>query len=201
MSKSTFDPRKLMDIPNPESGFPINKGQRVLGSMTPSNAMRQQQPIQPIAPPPMESSFQEKKPSKVLFSVALLVADKPTSNGNIYPRALCHKLIERFTFKPQIIIQELNPIERQLKKISLAEPWDKKIMAVVKSATMVEDNLVITAECRMTRDGKKLAGMLQTLGINAIEFMPVGYGIPDSQNRIGLDYRLNYIAVTPKEKK
>ena len=198
-TKHGFDPRKLMDIPNPESAFPINKGQRVLGAMNMPSAPRPAQVIQQPIPESIPKST--PKSDKVIFSIALLVADVPTSNGNIYSKALCQKLIERFTFKPHIIIQELNPVERQLKGISLAEPWDKKTMAVVKTASMVGDNLVITAECRMTRDGKKLAGMLRTLGVNAIEFMPVGYGMPDNFNRIGLDYRLNYIAVTPKDKK
>jgi len=200
-AKNGFDPRNLMDVVNPEPAFPLNKKHRMLGPV--NNQVPQVQrninhpaPVQNIAPPEIN---QVDKKSKVIFSAALLIAERPTTNGNVYSTALCQKLIERFTLKPHIVIQELNPVERQLKGIPLAEPWDKRVMAVVKSAAMVGDVLVITAECRLTRDGKKLSGMLKTLGLDTIEFMPVGYGIPDNLNRIGLDYRLNYIAVQPKK--
>ena len=73
-------------------------------------------------------------------------------------------------------------------------------MASVKSAEMVGNNLIFEAECRLSRDGKKLSGMVQTLGIEEIEFVPVGYGVPDDKGIIGIDYQLIYIAVEPKPK-
>lgn len=197
-----FDPRKMGSMQQPENPFPVGKNQRVLGPM--QNRPQQPAPIINIPTPqqsPAQMQFkpvEENKKEKLIFAAPLIIADRVTSNGNVYTKELCYKLIERFTLKPHIIIQELNPVERQLKNIPIAEPWDKKIMAVVKKGEMVGDMLVITAECRLTRDGKKLAGMVQTLGINELEFMPVGYGMPDNLNRIGLDYRLNYIAVEPK---
>ena len=204
-----FDPRKLGEVPQPENPFPMGKNQKVLGpvqnkQMQPGPPMMNARPAPAPTPAPVpiqqlvSSSSQSK--DKLVFTAPLIIADRMTTKGNVYPRELCQKLIERFTLKPHIEIQELNPVERQLKGIPLAEPWPKKTMAVIKSAHMYGDMLIISAECRLTRDGKKLAGMVKSLGIDALEFMPVGYGIPDNMNRIGLDYRLNYVAVEPKAK-
>ena len=207
---SGFNPQKMGDMSQPENPFPIGKNQKVLGQIhnkapQAGPPIMNRRPVTPVAPVVPIQSIQpevvdDKKKHKVLFAAPLIIADRVTSSGNVYTRELCYKLIERFSLKPYIIVQELNPLERQLKHIPLSEPWDKKIMGVVKKAEMVADMLVISVECRLTRDGKKLAGMVQTLGINDLEFMPVGYGMPDNLNRIGLDYRLNYIAVEPRAK-
>lgn len=129
-----------------------------------------------------------------IFSAPLLVADKATSDGTVYTRATLDKICERLNTKPNIIVQEMNPVERKLKNISLAEPWDKKIMAIVLSAQFVGDLLIFTAECKSGRDGKMLAGMVDKIGIDNLSFFPVGYGIPD-KNKIVESYALNYIAV------
>lgn len=134
---------------------------------------------------------------KVKFSAILLFADMPTQEGNIYTSSLCTKLAARLCQTPRIIIQEFNPVERRLKKVLLEEPWSKKIMADVIDAELIDNKLVFSAECRVNRDGKKLAGMIQSLGINSLEFVPVGYGVADASGMIGMDYRLNYIAVEP----
>src|SRR5210317_610414 len=90
---------------------------------------------------------------KPTFTTVLMVADTPTEKGRIYPIELLHRLLERFTVKPEIIVQEMNPVERELKKIPIAEPWDKKIMATVKSAEIIDNQLMITFVCRLNRDG------------------------------------------------
>ena len=141
----------------------------------------------------------EPKAETSKFSATLLIANMPTQDGRMYSSALCAKIAERMCQKPSIIIQELNPVERQLKKIPMAEPWSKKIMATVVDAELIENRLVFSAECTSNRDGKKLAGMIESLGMKDLEFVPVGYGIADASGVIGIDYRLNYIAVEPKE--
>lgn len=140
------------------------------------------------------------KKEKFHFKAILMVADAPTQDGRIYPRELCEKIVSRLNERPYIIIQELNLVERKLKQIRADVVWDKKIMASVKSAQMVGNNLVFEAECRLSRDGKKLSGMVQSLGLAEIEFVPVGYGVPDDMGIIGVDYQLIYIAVEPKSK-
>jgi len=142
---------------------------------------------------------EKKTKSKPCYTTTLLIADMPTERGRIYPQEVLERILERFTVKPEIIIQEMNLVERELKKIPVAEPWDKKIMATVKNAEIVDGRLQITFECRLNRDGKKLSGVIDSMGIEAVEFIPVGYGTADEQGIINLDYRLNYIAVELKK--
>lgn len=134
------------------------------------------------------------------FSAVLMVAGMPTIDGNIYPMHVLNKLMERFTLQPRIIIQEMNPVERKMKNIPLSEPWDKKAMAYVMGASIVNSSLIINCECKTTRDGNMLAGLIQTSGIAGVEFFPVGYGVAGADGIILPDYRLSYVAVEPKRK-
>ena len=134
------------------------------------------------------------------FSASLMVAGMPTINGNIYPMHVLNKLVERFTLNPKIIVQEMNPVERKMKNISLLEPWDKKTMAYVINATIVNSSLIINCECKTTREGKMLSGLIQTVGISGVDFFPVGYGVAGADGIISPDYRLSYVAVEPKRK-
>lgn len=140
------------------------------------------------------------KAERVTFSVVLMVAGMPTiPNGEIYTMQIMQMIVERCTLKPSLIIQEMNPVERKAKKIPLAEPWDKKIMADIVSAQIVGNKLVIACECRNNRDGRKLAGLIETVGIESLEFFPVGYGVQGANGVIAPDYKLNYVAVEPKK--
>ena len=143
----------------------------------------------------------KSKTEKFKFSGVLLVADKPTADGRFYPKAVIENILGRCVMKPALIVQEMNPVERQTKNISLAEPWDEKIMAIVLGAEMQGVNLVFHAECTNNRDGRKLKGIIQGIGMENIEFLPVGYGTVTDKNVINVDYKLNYIAVEPKKVK
>ena len=134
------------------------------------------------------------------FSASLMVAGMPTIDGNIYPMHVLNKLVERFTLNPKIIVQEMNPVERKMKNISLSEPWDKKTMAYVINATIVNSSLIINCECKNSREGKVLAGLIQSNGINSVDFFPVGYGLVGADGVISPDYRLSYVAFEPKRK-
>lgn len=134
-----------------------------------------------------------------IFTACLLVADKPTSDGRVYPLALVQSICDRLNTQPPIIVQEMNPVERKLKNISMAEPWDKKVMAIVMSAQIIKNVLCFTAECKTGRDGKMLAGMVEKIGLENIEFFPVGYGTTNSSNIVDY-YKINYIAVELKKK-
>lgn len=140
------------------------------------------------------------KKDKFHFKSLLLLADAPTRDGRIYTRELCEKIVERLNTRPSIVIQELNLVERKLKDIRPDIVWKKKVMASIKSAQMIGNQLIFEAECRLSRDGKKLSGMVKSLGLDELEFVPVGYGIPDDKGIIGVDYQLIYIAVEPIEK-
>lgn len=142
-----------------------------------------------------------KKPKeeKFEFSTVLMVAGMPTvPNGEIYTIDVMRRILERITLKPKLIIQEMNQVERKLKKIHLAEPWNKKIMADIIHGEIIDNKLVIHCLTRLNRDGRKLAGIIKENGIETIEFFPVGYGTLDEYGKINPDYRLNYVAMEPK---
>ena len=140
------------------------------------------------------------KKEKFKFNAVLMLADTPTQDGRVYPRSVCEKVVARLNERPYIIIQELNLVERKIKDVRADVVWKQKIMASIKGAQMIENQLVFEDECRLSRDGKKLSGMVQSLGLPEIEFVPVGYGVPDDKGIIGNDYDLIYIAVEPKSK-
>lgn len=135
------------------------------------------------------------------FSTTLMLAGRPTfPNGEIYTVDLITRLIERLSVTPHIIIQEINQVERKAKNISIAEAWDKKIMANVISGELVDGRLMINCETRLNRDGRKLAGIITENGIDTLEFFPVGYGVAGLNGVIESNYQLNYVAVEAKKK-
>ena len=138
------------------------------------------------------------KEDKVTFITPLIIGGAPTIEGNIYPMHVLAKLVERFSLKPQIIIQEMNQVERKLKGLSLSEPWDAKAMGFITGARIVNTTLFIECECKNTREGKKLAGLVSSLGVEHLEFFPVGYGFKDASGMISPDYKLSYVAFEPK---
>lgn len=143
-----------------------------------------------------------KKPKekKLKFSTTLMLAGQPSiPNGEIYTHDILRRLVERVSVKPYIIVQEMNQVEREAKKIPLAEPWDKKIMATVLSAELVDGKFIIHCETRLNRDGRKLAGIITENGLDSIEFFPVGYGVPGPNGVLAPNYQLNYVAVEPKK--
>jgi hypothetical protein len=145
-----------------------------------------------------KKSNPKNKKEKYSFSAVLFALNRKTANGFIYPREVLDKVVERLYKKPYIVVQEMNEPERRVKKIPIAEPWAKKVMADVKSGKIIENNLVFKAECRNNREGRKLEGIIKNVGLEQLEFFPVGYGTADENKTINLNYKLNYIAVEPK---
>lgn len=134
-----------------------------------------------------------------LHKSTLMIGDMPTEEGRIYPMDLCVWLAERLGRAPQIIVEEVSPLERRLKKINEAEPWPEKAMGIVVGAEMNGAALDFYFRCKGTREGKRLDGMIKQFGIEAIKFIPVGYGETDETGRIKPGYQLNYIAVEMQE--
>jgi hypothetical protein len=146
------------------------------------------------------STQKKVKKERYEFSFILFSSNAPTINGHIYTPELLHNLCERFTKKPKIIIQEMNEVERKVKKIPVELPWTKQIMADVIKGEMVEGELVVYALCRANREGRKLEGILKNIGMENLTFFPIGYGETDDNKVIKPNYQLNYIAVEPKKK-
>ena len=138
---------------------------------------------------------------RLSFSSVLFSTKKPTINGNIYTVELLERVMESFTKKPAIIIQEMREVEKRIKKIPLAEPWAEKAMADVVSGEIIDGELIFHALCRNNKEGKLLEGVINTIGMEGINFFPVGYGTTDENKVINPDYKLNYIALEPKKEK
>lgn len=140
------------------------------------------------------------KKERFVFSVNLLTENKPTANGRIYTHETLQKICERITKAPKIIIQEMNEVERKIKKIPVQLPWMKQVMAEVLKGEIVEGDLVIHALCLQNREGSKLEGIIKGIGMDNIIFFPIGYGEVDENKVIKPGYQLNYIAIEPKKK-
>jgi len=135
---------------------------------------------------------------KLKFSAILFIADQPTINGHIYNKEIIGKLLERLNKRPYLIVQEMDEVERKAKKIPLAVPWDKKIMANVTGGEIRENFLIFHAQCRPNKNGRKLEGVIKNIGLENLEFFPVGYGTANENKVINQNYTLNYIAFEPK---
>jgi hypothetical protein len=138
-------------------------------------------------------------PKKVSFTIDLFNVNAQTESGNIYPAETLMAVVDQInTTKPKLTVQEMNVPERQAKSIPLWEPIKKNTMAVLDSAEIVDGVLKVQCETRLTRDGKKLAGMLSNLESSEMTFFPVGYGDGANGNKhIITSYELKYIALEP----
>jgi len=135
---------------------------------------------------------------QTMHKAILMVGDSPTIDGRVYSLELCTWLADRMGRKPELIVQEICHVERRLKKISEAEPWMEKAMAVIIGAEMEGNSLVFYFRCKTSRDGKKLEGIIRQYGVESIEFYPVGYGEIDENGTVKPGYQLNYVAIDIK---
>lgn len=148
----------------------------------------------------MATTKKVTKKERFTFSVNLLSSNKPTVDGHIYTLEILERMREQISKSPQIIIQEMNEVERKVKKVPIQLPWMKQIMADGLKAEIIEGNLIVHALCRQNREGRKLEGIVKSIGMENLTFFPVGYGEVDKNNVIKPNYQLNYIAVEPKQK-
>jgi hypothetical protein len=140
------------------------------------------------------------KKERFTFSVNLLSSNKPTVDKHIYTPEILEHICEHLSKSPPIIIQEMNEVERKVKKVPIQLPWMQQIMADVLNAEIIKGNLIVHALCRQNREGRKLEGIIKSIGMENLVFFPVGYGEVDKNNVIKPNYQLNYIAVEPKKK-
>jgi len=129
-----------------------------------------------------------------------LTAGEPTQSGNIYPEEVLLKMAIRFTQKPPIYIQEMNEVERKAKKIPMADVWEEKIMGMVTKGEIKNKDLIFHATCLSNKHGRKLQEIIKSVGIENLDFLPVGYGTVGDKKIINSNYKLNFVAVEPKGK-
>lgn len=139
--------------------------------------------------------------NKVTFEViGLIDANIPTESGNVYTMDCLQQVVMQINANPgKITLQEMHVAEREKKGIAMHEPMQSRTMAVITAARINGDSLDLVCETKPTRDGKKLGGILGSLGIGAITCIPVGFGDTVSVGALNevRNYLLKYVAVEP----
>lgn len=135
---------------------------------------------------------------KQVFKITgLFEADKPTESGHVYGIDTIMKLMEVINSSAErITVQEMNVPERVRDKIPPYQPIPSRTMAYIISAEINGNSLDVICETKPSRDGRKLVGIISTVGIDNIHFIPVGYGNP-GQNGYVTDYVLKYVSIEP----
>ena len=64
----------------------------------------------------------------------------------------------------------MNPVERKIKNIPIAEPWSKQVMGNAIRGELIDNELVVYIECRSNKYGRKLKGIVQNLGMENLKF-------------------------------
>lgn len=139
--------------------------------------------------------------NKITFEViGLIEANIPTESGNVYTMDCLQQVVTQINANPgKIILQEMHVDEREKKGIPMYEPMQSRTMAVVVGARINGESLDLVCDTKPTRDGKKLAGIIGSLGVGAITCIPVGFGDTTktgSTNEVR-NYLLKYVAVEP----
>ncbi len=96
----------------------------------------------------------------------------------------------------RFIIQEFNPIERQIKKVPLNVVWEEKVMGHCIDAKNVDGKLVMTFKCESNKYGKQLMNICESYGLKNLKIFPVGEGVPVEQDgkKTVTQYKLKYVA-------
>ena len=130
----------------------------------------------------------------------LLLANAPTESGNVYTME-CLKMVEDQIMKSpnRITIQEMNVPERERDGIPMHEPIKSRTMAIIVGAKIIGNSLDVACETKTSRDGKKLIGIFNTVGLPNINFIPVGMGNTRKEGKFNIltDYLLKYVAIEP----
>lgn len=137
------------------------------------------------------------KISKISYNIpGLFIANKPTESGNIYTSE-CLILIERQILTNKLTVQEMNSPEREKLRIPVYEPIQSRVMAIITSVSINGDSLDCVIETKSTREGKKLNGIIDTLGgLDKLNFIPVGLGYTNEKNEV-YNYILKYVTIEP----
>jgi hypothetical protein len=135
------------------------------------------------------------------FPAEVIDCNKPTrqSNGDEvhwYSPDTVDKIVNQFKEGKRFIIQEFNPVERQLKRVPLAEVWEEQVMGHCIAAENVNGRLIMTFKCESNKHGKKLMNICESYGVQNLKFYPVGEGITvDVDGKKMVDrFKLHYVA-------
>jgi|GEM_PF-3635755 len=130
------------------------------------------------------------------FPAEVIDTNHPTQDGNWYTVDTVDQIVDQVNRNQRFIIQEFNPIERQIKKVPLNVVWEDQVMGHCVDAKNVDGKLVMTFKCESNKFGKKLMNICESYGLKNLKIFPVGEGIPVEQNgkKTVTKYKLKYVA-------
>ena len=130
----------------------------------------------------------------------LFVANTPTASGNMYSGECVADILKQINSSVvKVTIQQMNSPERARNKIPAYEPIASQVMAKIVSAVVNDNSLDVVCEIKAGRNGKKLTGMLEGIGQDNLDFVPVGFGDVRKNGNISevFNYQLKYVSVEP----
>jgi len=130
------------------------------------------------------------------FPAEVIDTNHPTQDGNWYTVDTVDQIVDQVNRNQRFIIQEFNPIERQIKKVPLNVVWEDQVMGHCVDAKNVDGKLVMTFKCESNKFGKSLMNICESYGLKNLKIFPVGEGIPVEQNgkKTVTKYKLKYVA-------
>lgn len=130
------------------------------------------------------------------FPAEVIDTNRPTKDGNWYTVDAVDQIVDQVNRNQRFIIQEFNPIERQIKKVPLSAVWEEQVMGHCVDAQNVDGKLIMTFKCESNKFGKKLMNICESYGVKNLKIFPVGEGIPvdiDGKKTV-TQYKLKYVA-------
>lgn len=130
------------------------------------------------------------------FPAEVIDTNHPTQDGNWYTVDTVEQIVDQVNRNQRYIIQEFNPIERQIKKVPLNVVWEDQVMGHCIDAKNVDGKLIMTFKCESNKFGKKLMNICESYGVQNLKFYPVGEGITvdvDGKKTVN-KYKLKYVA-------
>ena len=130
------------------------------------------------------------------FPAEVIDTNRPTKDGNWYTVDTVDQIVDQVNRNQRFIIQEFNPIERQIKKVALSAVWEEQVMGHCVDAQNVDGKLIMTFKCESNKFGKKLMNICESYGLKNLKIFPVGEGIPVEQDgkKTVTQYKLKYVA-------
>lgn len=130
------------------------------------------------------------------FPAEVIDTNRPTREGRWYTVDTVDHIVDQVNSNQKFIIQEFNPVERQIKKVPLNVVWEEQVMGHCIDAKNVDGKLIMTFKCESNKFGKKLMNICESYGIQNLKFYPVGEGVTvDVDGKKTVDrYKLNYVA-------
>lgn len=124
------------------------------------------------------------------IDVALFDIGKPTRDGRIYPLELVERIAGQIATGKKFTIEEVSPVERELKKIQPYESWSEHAMAESTGCRIEDGVFHIEFQTKANKFGKLLCA---TLDSGNVKYFPVGIGEVGDDGVVS-GYQLSYVS-------